>query len=90
MLTRYYRDESTREREVALYIDGKYATRGPASEGERPARYGFEAITERVAPLRLSWELDRSTGGFDRPCLCWGGERLTSEAFLAWLRESAV
>jgi hypothetical protein len=88
-MERFYRDEPTREREVALYIDGRYATRGPASAGERTARYGWPGGDEVVAPERLSWELDRFTGLFDRPCLCWGNEKLTSAQFLAWLRESS-
>lgn len=87
-LPRYYRDEPTREREVALYIDGHYVTRGPASMGRQAARFGWNAGWGNVVPPeRLTWELDRCAWN-DRPNLCWGNETLTSEAFLAWLDET--
>jgi hypothetical protein len=87
MLPRFYKDEPTREREVALYIDGKYLTRGPASTGRRAARYGWDGGSETVAPSRLTWELDRTPGTLwgDRPMLTWGNEQMNSEQFLAWL-----
>ena len=90
MLSRYYMDEeNVREREVAMYIDGGYITRGPAGQGEMTARRGWNAGWGTfIAPERLTWELDRNTGGPDRPNLCWGNERLTSEQFLAWLRDA--
>lgn len=86
-LPRHYKDEPSREREVALYIDGNYATRGPASTGKQAALYGWSGLSERVEPSRLTWELDRCSWN-DRPNLCWGNEKLTSEQFLAWLRET--
>jgi len=90
VLPRYYADEEpTREREVALYIDGKYVARGGASAGRASALYGFPGWNETVSPSRLAWERDRSPHGRDRLDLCWtSGERLSSEEFLRWLADS--
>lgn len=80
-LPRFYAAEPTREREVAIYIDGNYVCRGPASEAVSPARYG----TRCVPADRLAFELDRPWGNAsDRPCLCWGTGRLSPAEFLAW------
>jgi hypothetical protein len=86
-LPRYYADEEPpREREVALYIDGKYAARGAASAGRASASYGFPSWNETVSPGRLTWERDQNPHGRDRIDLCWtSGERLSSEEFLRWL-----
>ena len=84
-LPRYYGEEPTREREVALYIDGGYVCRGPVSEGLRAARGGWVGWSETVSPGRLTWERDQNPKGGDRPCLGWAsGERLSSKEFLAW------
>lgn len=83
-LPRYYRDEPTREREVAMYIDGQYATRGPASAGRQAASYGWRGLVDTISPTRITWEIDTPTGR-DRPDLCWRGATLSSAAFLAWL-----
>lgn len=87
-LPRYYATEPSKEREVAVYLDGKYLARGPASEGEDAARYGWRGYNERVSKDRQMWELDHNAGGSDRPNLCWGNAKLTNEEFLAWLRET--
>lgn len=84
-LSRYYKDQPTREREVAMYIDGHYVTRGPASEGRQSARDGFRGIGTTVAPARIAWELDAPTFGKDRPAMNWQGATLSSAEFLAWL-----
>lgn len=85
-LPRHYTEEPKREREVALYIDGRYAARGPASESERTARFGFPSWNDIIPTCRLTWERDQNPHGWDRPDLCWtSGERLSSEELLAWL-----
>lgn len=93
MLPLFYKHESPpREREVAMYIDGQYITRGPARTGRQSALWGWNAGWGNVvAPERLTWELDRypARDGHDVTYLCWGGERLTSEAYLAWLKATA-
>jgi len=89
-LPRHYKNEPTREREVALYIDGGYITRGPASTGRVAALNGWKEYDHVVPPSRLTWELDRPAyGDHDAPNLCWGNGTMTSEQFLAWLRETA-
>lgn len=91
MLPRFYKDEPAREREVALFIDGKYVTRGPASVGRRAARSGYPGLDETVPPSRLTWQLDTAAHEWmgDKPCLMWGGENITSQQFLTWLEASA-
>lgn len=78
-----------REREVALFIDGAYVTRGAASAARIPALHGWRGWNETVPPARLSFVLDRcgwsEDPARDRPDLCWGGARLTSAEFLTWL-----
>lgn len=86
VLPRYYAEEPAKEREVALYIDGHYAARGPASEGEKTARFGFPSWNDLIPTCRLTWERDRGPFSYDTPYLCWtSGERLSSEELLAWL-----
>lgn len=92
-LPRFYAAEPTREREVALYIDGKYVARGPCSHAERPARYGFDGWNEVVSPDRLTFELDQNSWGMDtperhdRPFMCWGLGTMSAVEFLAWWQQ---
>ena len=88
-MSRFYADEPTREREVAMYVDGKYLARGSASEARSPASYGFKGW-ETIPPDRITFERDRGPFEYDRPYLCWcSGERPTATEILAWLRETA-
>ncbi len=88
-LTRRYRAEPTRDREIALYIDGSYVCRGPATEAVPVARFGYNG-NEWVVPRRCAFELDQCSwsadADTDRPSMCWGGPRMTPEAFLAWIK----
>lgn len=80
-----------REREVALYIDGQYATRGPASHARHPAYYGYRGWEEVISPSRLTWEIDYCGRSVDEdtPYLCWGtGVRLTCSEILEWLNNN--
>lgn len=84
------------EREVALFIlrgdQPRYHCRGSLSEAVPVATYGFRAwrggaVTDPVETLRFV--IDESTGARedperDRRDLCWGGEFLTAEEFLAY------
>lgn len=93
-LGRYYADEPVRRlREVALYIDGKYVTRGPCTQACDPARWGFRGLGEVVSPDRMLFELDCTPDWdpSDRVSLMWGraAERLTAAQFLAW-HEAAI
>lgn len=85
ILPLYYAAEPSMEREVALYIDGIYVTRGPARQGEMAARWGWKGYSETVDPSRLTWELDRCSWGADRQFLCWGNPKFSNEEFLSWL-----
>lgn len=79
------------EREVALYIDGRYAARGPASEARHAAYYGWKGWDEVISPSRLTWEIDYSGRGGDEdtPYLCWGtGVRLSCEEMVQWLNNN--
>lgn len=82
---------SSFEREVALYIDGEYATRGPAGHALLTCRNGWKGWEEIISPSRLTWEIDYSGrgGDEDREFLCWGtGIRLSSEEMFQWLRNN--
>ena len=77
------------EREVALYVDGEYITRGPASQARETCRFGLLTWGKTVHPSRITWELDTffgSLGEGDVECLCWtSGVRLSCEEMLEWL-----
>ena len=81
--------ENGREREVAIYIDGEYASRGPASHARQTCQYGFASWNGIIPPSRITWELDSfwgKRGERDETYLCWdSGIRLTSEEMLGWL-----
>lgn len=77
------------EREVALYIDGEYITRGPVSQARQTCWAGWKTWGGFVGPSRITWELDTffgSRGEGDTECLCWtSGIRLSCEEMLEWL-----
>ena len=92
-LTRKYESKwATKfEREVALYIDGQYATRGPASHARLTCRNGWKGWEEVISPSRLTWEIDYSGrgGDEDKEHLCWGtGVRLNCLEIVEWLNNN--
>lgn len=81
------------EREVAIYIDGDYATRGPASHARLTCHYGFRAY-DVIHPSRITWQLDTwhgRRGDDDVENLCWESDvRLTCEEMLEWLNNNPL
>ena len=82
-----------REREVAMYIDGKYLARGPAHTARQACCSGWGGgwggWYEMISPSRITWELDSwngRRGDDDREYLCWGsGIYLSCAEMLDWL-----
>jgi len=77
-----------RAREVALFIDGDYVTRGPWYDAINPARDGFRGWNGTIPTARLTFQLDRRSDNVsperDAPDLCWGNASLSASEFLAW------
>ena len=78
-----------REREVAMYIDGRYLARGPARTARQACYSGWKGWDEVVHPSRITWELDSwegRRGDGDREYLCWGsGVYLSCAEMADWL-----
>ena len=80
------------ERDVALYIDGEYITRGPASQARQTCWAGWRTWNGAVEPSRITWQLDSwygRRGDGDVENLCWESDiRLTCKEMLEWLNNN--